>query len=92
MQALETLKRLEGVNGAVSMTLDKLPSIRGDLVRTDSEWEKWDFAKLVEALNQSRKKSDRETFCSRRGVYQETRKAVSCQSSEIKPTWVYLLR
>ena len=34
------------------MTLDKLPSIRGDLVRTDPEWEKWDFAKLVEALNQ----------------------------------------
>ena len=52
VQALETLKRLEGVNGAVPMTLDKLPSIRGDLVRTDPEWEKWDFAKLVEALNQ----------------------------------------
>ena len=52
VQALETLKRLEGVNGAVPMTLDKLPSIRGDVVRTDPEWEKWDFAKLVEALNQ----------------------------------------
>ena len=52
VQALETLKRLEGVNGAVPMTLDKLPSIRGDLVRTDPEWEKCDFAKLVEALNQ----------------------------------------
>ncbi|CAB4035737.1 Hypothetical predicted protein, partial [Paramuricea clavata] len=34
------------------MTLDKLPSIRGDLVRTDPEWEKWTFTKLVEALNQ----------------------------------------
>ena len=35
VQALQTLKKLEQVNGAVSMTLDKLPAIRGDLVRTD---------------------------------------------------------
>ena len=33
VQALETLKKLDGVNDAVSMTLDKVPSIRGDLVR-----------------------------------------------------------
>ena len=52
VQALETLKRLDGVNGAVSMTLDKVPGIRGDLVRTDPAWEKWDFVKLVEALSQ----------------------------------------
>ncbi|CAB4015414.1 Hypothetical predicted protein [Paramuricea clavata] len=52
VQALETLDKLDGVNGAVPMTLDKLPSIRGDLVRTDPEWEKWTFTKLVEALNQ----------------------------------------
>ncbi|XP_028414393.1 uncharacterized protein LOC114537543 [Dendronephthya gigantea] len=52
VQALQTLNKLEGVNGAVPMTLDKLPCIRGDLVRTDSEWEDWNFAKLVEALNQ----------------------------------------
>ena len=32
------------------MTLDKLPGIRGDLVRTDPDWEKWDFAKLSEAI------------------------------------------
>ena len=34
VQALQTLKKLEQVNGAVSMTLDKLPAIRGDLVRS----------------------------------------------------------
>ena len=39
VQALETLKNLEQVNGAVLMTLDKLPSIRGDLVRSDPDWE-----------------------------------------------------
>ena len=50
VQALETLKKLEQVNGAVLMTLDKLPSIRGDLVRTDPHWESWDFVKLSEAI------------------------------------------
>ena len=47
---METLKKLEQVNGAVLMTLDKLPSIRGDLVRTDPHWESWDFVKLSEAI------------------------------------------
>lgn len=32
------------------MTLDKLPGIRGDLVRTDPSWENWIFDKLTEAL------------------------------------------
>ena len=50
VQALQTLKKLEQVNGAVSMTLDKLPAIRGDLVRTDPDWESWDFASLSEAI------------------------------------------
>ena len=47
---LETLKKLETVNGYVPMTLDKLSGIRGDLVRTDPDWESWDFAKLSEAV------------------------------------------
>ena len=50
VQALQTMKKLEQVNGAVSMTLDKLPAIRGDLARTDPDWEKWDFAQLSEAI------------------------------------------
>lgn len=52
VQALETLKKLDQVNGAVSLTLEKLPGIRGDLLRTDPDWEKWDFARLAEALKQ----------------------------------------
>ena len=39
VQALQTLNKLEQVNGAVSMTLDKLPAIRRDLVRTNPDWE-----------------------------------------------------
>ena len=50
VQSLETLGKLSQVNGNVSMTLDKLPAIRGDLVRTDDSWESWDFVKFTEAL------------------------------------------
>ena len=60
VQALQTLNKLEQVNGAVSMTLDKLPAIRGDLVRTDPDWESWNFAKLSEAVRLwTREKSGR---------------------------------
>ena len=51
VQALQTLKKLETVNGYVSMTLDKLQALRGGgLVRTEPNWEDWDFAQLSEAL------------------------------------------
>ncbi len=52
VQALETMGKLSEINGNVSMTLEKLAGIRGDLVRTDSDWESWDFVKLVEAVRQ----------------------------------------
>ena len=52
VQALETLGKLRDVQGNVSMTLDKLSGIRGDLVRNDPEWESWDFVKLAEAIRQ----------------------------------------
>ena len=32
------------------MTLEKLPNIRGDLVRNDPSWETWNFVQLTEAL------------------------------------------
>ena len=42
--------KLNQVNRNVLMTLDKLPRIRGDLVRTNHSWESWNFLKLREAL------------------------------------------
>ena len=39
VQSLKTLKSLHEVNGMVSLTLEKLPTIRGDLVRNDPDWE-----------------------------------------------------
>ena len=59
VQALETLGKLKEVNGYVLMSIDKLPGLRGDLVRTDENWQDWDFAKFVYALQgwTERKKS-----------------------------------
>ena len=52
VQALETMKKLHEINGNVSMIVYKLSGIRGDLVRTDPDWESSDFVKLVESLRQ----------------------------------------
>ena len=49
VQALETTNKLNQVNGHVPMTLDKLPAIRGDIVRMDPDWENWNFSQLSEA-------------------------------------------
>ena len=46
VQSLQTMKKLDGVNGLTSLTLDNLPAIRGDLVRSDKEWESLDLENL----------------------------------------------
>ena len=50
VQALETMGKLGEVNGYVRMTLNKLEGIRGDLVRTDDNWQEWRFPQLGETL------------------------------------------
>ena len=50
VQSLETLGKIKEVNGYVRATLDKLETIRGDLVRTDDNWQDWEFQHLIEAL------------------------------------------
>ncbi len=50
VQALQTMGKINQVDGYVAVTLEKLPAIRGDLVRTDPDWEKWNFAQLTEAI------------------------------------------
>ena len=42
VQSLETMGKLQEVNGYVRMTIDKLPGI-GNLVRTDDSWREWNF-------------------------------------------------
>ena len=50
--SLKTLKKLSTVEGLVRMTLDKLESIKSDLIRIEDEWGSWDFPKLVESLRE----------------------------------------
>ena len=49
VQVLQTMKKLDQITGNVSMTLDKLPRVRRDLVLTDPDRKSWDFTKLTEA-------------------------------------------
>ncbi|XP_028405771.1 uncharacterized protein LOC114528347 [Dendronephthya gigantea] len=49
-QALETMGKLNEVKGFARSTLDKLPGIRADLVRSDDNWQDWGFGEMVEAL------------------------------------------
>ena len=55
-QTLDTMGKLNEINGYVGMTLDKLPAIRADLVRIDDDWQEWYFGQFIEAL---RKWADR---------------------------------
>jgi len=50
VQVLETMGKLKDIKGYVRLTLDKLPDIRADLVRTDDDWHDWDFDHLLKAL------------------------------------------
>ena len=50
VQSLETMGKSREIHGYVRLTLDKLPAIRSDLVRTDDEWQEWNFGQLLEAL------------------------------------------
>ena len=46
VQSLETIEKLNTIEGYVRNTLDKLPQIRSELVRLDGEWQQWDFPNL----------------------------------------------
>ena len=96
VRSLESLKKLDEVKGLTTMTLDKLPAIRGDLVRSDNEWENWNLEQLAEALrlwirrnpaDHSReeehpKKRRERVFMTNRG--DKPRGCVYCESSEHK--------
>ena len=60
-QALQTMNKLSQVDGNVAMTLDKLPAIHGDLVRTDPDWERWTFSQFSEAVRQWTKRNPVDT-------------------------------
>ena len=82
VQALETMNKLNLVNGNVSMTLEKLSGIRGDLVRTDASWESWDFVKLVDSLHQWLR---RNPVTPLDDTYRDNRKKLFQAREEFKP-------
>ena len=49
-QSLETLGKIERVNGTTRSVLEKLKGIKADLVRGEQEWQDWDLPRLVTAL------------------------------------------
>ena len=50
VQSLETLGKIERVNGMARTVLGKLEAIKGDLVRGHEDWQEWDLPCLVIAL------------------------------------------
>ena len=52
VQSLDTMGKLTEINGCIRSTTDKLLGISTDLVTIDSDWDNWDFGKLVEQLEQ----------------------------------------
>ena len=63
VQSLETLGKLDCVNGMTRSVLDKLPGVKSDLGRGNGTWQEWDFSHLIQALKQWRaiNPSDRES-------------------------------
>ena len=50
VQSLETLGKLQDIQGNVRCVIDKLKGIKSDLVRSQSDWQDWDFPQLVQAF------------------------------------------
>ena len=61
VHSLETMGKLQEVNGYVRMTIDTLPGITGDLVRTDDSWRECNFPQLVDELRKWTKRNPIQT-------------------------------
>ena len=58
--ALQTLGEGEMLKGFVLSTLNKLPQVRPDLVRTDEGWEDWNMEKLIDSIQKWLKRNKAE--------------------------------
>ena len=92
VQSLETMGKLQEVNGYVRMTIDKLPGIRGHLVRMDDSWREWNFPQLVDELRKwternpiqtkSNEKPLRDKSYQTQQKYERGREYVYCEKSD----------
>ena len=53
---LLSMGKADMLRGFVMSTLNKLPQVRPDIVRTDENWENWDMEALINNLQQWLKK------------------------------------
>ena len=58
--ALQTLGEGEMLKGFVLSTLNKLPQVKPDLVRTDEGWEDWNMEKLIDSIQKWLKRNKAE--------------------------------
>ena len=94
VKSLETLNSLHEVNGMVSLTLEKLTTVRGDLVRSDPDWETWNFVKFTEALRQwthrnpidNFKLEDSQSFRKRDRVFQTQQNGKKARNAKRRTT------
>ena len=54
VQSLETIGKIERVNGMTKSVLDKLKGIKADLARGQENWQDWDLPRLTQALKKWR--------------------------------------
>ncbi|XP_068738985.1 uncharacterized protein [Montipora capricornis] len=57
---LQTLGEGEMLKGFVLSTLNKLPQVKPDLVRTDEGWEDWNMEKLIDSIQKWLKRNNAE--------------------------------
>ena len=50
VQSLESMGKLQNINGCMRHNLDNLSGLRSELVRSDDDWQDWTYVELVEAL------------------------------------------
>ena len=50
VRALQTLGKLQEINGMVPVILDKIPNVRAELAIQNDHWQEWDFPTFLENL------------------------------------------
>ena len=76
--ALQTLGEWNMLKGLVLPTLNKLPSIKADLVRTDEEWEEWGMENLIKALQKWLKRNQPEAGKEKRERHWLSQRGAHC--------------
>ena len=58
--ALQTLGESDSLKGFAMSTLNKIPQVKPDLMRSDDDWEEWSMERLINALQKWLRRNKRE--------------------------------